>query len=259
MREINRALLYDIRTQRITDDLLAIKQLTKNCQKIIEVGSGTGRILKYLATTKNTVLTGIEIDSIMYEIGRQKCERNKNIRIINENFLKYRTSEKFDCVLFGFNVLTEFIDIPSRFAAINKAKQLLSDNGRIIITNDLPVFANWSKNNVKYEFPLSDPKLGKWICKINCSRDLINQISKCRVYYSQVDGSHPKVCDQYSSALLTRNELLVLYIASKLKIVAEYGSYDLVPLDANSQVVIHVLKTEKRAYSPLVISEGGNF
>ena len=244
MKEINRALLYDLRTQRITEDILDIKQLTKDFKNILEVGSGTGRILKHLASSKNVVLTGVEKDSLMCEIGRQKCERNKNIRVINEDFLKYQTSEKFDCVLFGFNVLTEFVDVRSRCLAIQKAKELLSSKGNIIIINDLPVFSDWSNIEAKYEFTLSDRNLGKWNCTIICTRDLINQTSKCRVSYLRVDADCRDIFDEYSSALLTRNELLILYMSNDLKIAEEYGSYDLNPLGTDSKVDIHILIPE---------------
>lgn len=49
------------------------------------------------------------------------------------------------------------------------------------------------------------------------------------------------VTDEYSLALLTRNELLATYRAAHLRLAHEYGSYDLTPLEDDSSMLIHVL------------------
>ena len=241
MKEINRVSLYDLRTRRVMRDIDPIRQLIKGSQYILEVGSGTGRILRHLAEAKNTTFVGVEVDPLMYEIGQQNCKVYKNVELIKSDFLQYKTDRKFDCILFSFNVLAEFLDVSSRFEALRKAKELLSTMGKIIIINELLSFADMSKMNVKYKFIIGDKSSGKWECAIDCSRDLIQQISRCRVTYSQIGGERLEVLDEYSNALLTRNELLTLYIGSGLKVDKKYGSYELGTLDTDSEVDIHVL------------------
>ena len=87
MNEINRGCLYDLRTRRITEDLKAIKLLVDKYDDVLEVGSGTGRILKYLAQTHRR-LTGIEKDYIMYTTAKQECEPYKNITLTQTDRLK---------------------------------------------------------------------------------------------------------------------------------------------------------------------------
>ncbi len=242
MGTINRALLYHLRTRRITSDLDAIAKLTRDSERLLEVGSGTGRIISHLAKTKNAHVVGLESDSLMHEVALSNCASHKNIELINISFCDFKTGSKYDCILFAFNVLTEFTDVQSRFQALRKARELLSPEGRIIVIYSLSDFADMARKNVRYSFNIEDLEFGKWKCTITCTRDFLSQISHCHVKYSQLGGGQLEVLDDYSSALLTRNELLALYLANGLTVTEEYGDYGLGPLNDSSTVNIHVLE-----------------
>lgn len=237
----NRADLYEIRTANFKCDIDAILNLTRGNQSILEVGSGTGRILNELAKSSVTLIVGVEINHEMCEFANKKFKQLNQLKIVNSNFLEYFSNQKFDCIIFSENTFAEFLEIDQRFEALQKAFSLLEENGQIILINFMHDFGDWHQEEKSYQFNLHSHKFGKWTCSINCKRNLMKQISICGLEYVH-QSSGISVRDSYQLALLTRNELLILYHSSGLKISQEFGSYELSPLDDKSALLIHVVK-----------------
>ena len=67
--------------------------------KIIEIGPGDGRLTAQLLHYEPRELKIIEIDPDLIHILKSKFNKNKNIRIINENILNYSLIENVDLII----------------------------------------------------------------------------------------------------------------------------------------------------------------
>lgn len=238
MTKITKADLYDLRTKSI-EDVAAIISLTKSHEKILEVGCGTGRILLALFEKGYKNICGVEIDDIFYKKALSKLD-GRQIRIYHTDFLDFDESEKYDKVLFTFNVFTEYLSIAQKLAALEKAKQLMADSGKIILSNLAHDFKGWSSKEITHNFDIND----QWNCQIDCDRNLLHQTSACSVVYTN-KHSKESFHDHYKVSLITRNELLAMFRLLRLKVTGEYGSYSLDDISKTSDIMIHVLESLK--------------
>lgn len=237
------AYMYHLRTKNVVQDIEAIKRLTVGCQSLLEVGSGTGRILFSLNHIDRRC--GVELNDDFVMFSKKNNAMPQTVSIYGENFLDAEISETYDVVLLAFNVMAEFLEIENRMALLAKCATLLTEKGRIIIINSMHDFASWAVAEKIFNFNLDDEEAARsWSCRIECARDLVQQISRCNVTYVSEEN---RVFDRYTSALITRNELLFMYKAAKLNVLEEYGSYELEPLSPESKVLIHVLQSNNFA------------
>jgi len=238
---VRSAELYDLRTKRIDSDRQALVDLV-GAGSTLEVGCGTGRVLQWLAQSGCRRLVGVERDSDMLEIARRKFEGLEGVELVRSDFLDFRTGEKFDRVLFAFNVLAEFQGPERRIAALSHARNLLAPDGCVVVVNMMHNFEDFSRSATHREFEIGSGK-ETWTVTIHCSLDRVVQRSFCRVAYHNV-ATGEEVRDAYVVDLLTRSELRACYIAAGLSIAAEYGSYALGRVDEESDVLISVLKSQ---------------
>ena len=241
---ITAADLYHARTRLIKSDFEAIARLVEG-RSVLEVGSGTGRILKTLLGTDCPRLVGVERDIDKLRIAEKILGSDHRLKLIHGVFPDACPRKRFGRVLFAFNVFAEFLEVASRLRALQKARALLEPEGRIVLVNSVHEFGSWATTVAEHRFPIKDEQTGKWICSIECRRDQLRQLSRCRVTYSKEGGGHADVVDTYELALLTRNELLTLYEAADLTLAEEFGSYDLGPIGEKSEVMIHVLGAKR--------------
>jgi SAM-dependent methyltransferase len=234
---MNIAELYHLRTSLIDSDLPAICELCRGVESVLEIGSGTGRILQALLPLPR--LVGVEINPEYLRFAQQRFAQHSHVQLIGANFLSVELAERFDRVLFVFNVLGEFHPVENRIAVLAKARSLLTPGGRVLVMNTVPDFENWFKKTTMHEWALAGAD--GWRCRIECERDFVEEVSRCTVSYSS-SNSEETIRDQYELALLTRSELRAIFAAAGLVVEAEYGCAALKPVTAQSDKLIHVLK-----------------
>ena len=103
--------------------------------KVLEIGSGDGRLANILSIRKKCRVFCVEKDFKMARIGNNKCVEILNIDIEGAE-LPYETGS-FDCIVLG-NVLEHFKE-PSKI--LTDLKKSLSDKGFIIYS--VPNIVNW--------------------------------------------------------------------------------------------------------------------
>ncbi len=117
MKIKDKAALYDCRTKNITSDIPSLIRLLKAEENILEVGSGTGRVLKQLAVHGFQNVNGVELDEAFFEASLLKLKPYMNqvsvykINLLDTNLLQIFGDKRFDKIIFPFNVFSEFIDI----------------------------------------------------------------------------------------------------------------------------------------------------
>jgi len=106
-------------------------------KKILEIGCGTGIITSFL--DKSNDITCVDPSKKSIDIAKKNVPYAK---FVQKRFEDFVTKEKFDLILFT-NIIA-VIPKQTRQSMINKAKNLLKKNGKIILTTvngDSPYFA----------------------------------------------------------------------------------------------------------------------
>lgn len=109
-----------------------INLLNLNYSKtVLEIGCGTGRIAKKIISQCKRYV-GIDISSKTVNVARKHFEDFENAFFVNEDFLKYKTSQKYDVI---YSTLT-FMHIEKKEEALINVSNLLKRKGEFILSID---------------------------------------------------------------------------------------------------------------------------
>ena len=109
-----------------------INLLNLNAYKtVLEIGCGTGRIAKKIIKQCKKYV-GIDISSKTVDVAKNHFKDFNNAFFINEDFLKYKDTEKYDVI---FSTLT-FMHIKDKKKALNNVFNLLKNKGEFILSID---------------------------------------------------------------------------------------------------------------------------
>ncbi len=129
---------YDGYVQRFTHDLAMYGAFCQPNHRILEVGCGTGRVLRYLLE-RGCRVTGVDISEEMLELARQKLaefERTGQVRLLCHDILKQPLAGEFDRVLVTFYTFNYFLDAPERF--LSNLRPSLAENAALILDLFVP-------------------------------------------------------------------------------------------------------------------------
>lgn len=128
------AAFYDLYVGKFSADFDFYYSYCNNDKSIVEIGCGTGRILKYLLG-KGLPVTGIDISDEMLQKAEAKLEpfvSSGHLKLLNHNFAEKPLETKFDVALLTFYTFNYILDKPETFLSnirqsLNKQAALLID------------------------------------------------------------------------------------------------------------------------------------
>jgi S-adenosylmethionine-diacylgycerolhomoserine-N-methlytransferase len=97
---------------------------------LLEIGCGTGHILKSLAQSTDCKLTGIDLSPEMLEIAKRKLP--PEIILHQTDLADFNPDEKFDAALLSYVFTLDFVKNEEH---IKKVKRLLKPDGRIYVVD----------------------------------------------------------------------------------------------------------------------------
>ncbi|MBE5753291.1 MAG: methyltransferase domain-containing protein [Clostridiales bacterium] len=100
-------------------------------KEVLEIGCGTGRITKKIISQCKTYV-GIDISKKTIDIARKHFGNFNNAFFHNEDFLDYKTNQKYDVI---YSTLT-FMHIKEKVKALNNVFNLLKRNGKFVLSID---------------------------------------------------------------------------------------------------------------------------
>jgi ubiquinone/menaquinone biosynthesis C-methylase UbiE len=141
---------YDLYAGNYTEDLEFYKSICKNQDKIIEIGCGTGRVLKSFLDSAFKI-TGVDISDEMLEISKKKLETyiiRKQLVLLNHDFSNNRFDKQFDKVLITFYTFNYIIQKPAVFLknvydSLNEQAVLIMDLFFPQSHNDASIEKKW--------------------------------------------------------------------------------------------------------------------
>lgn len=111
---------------------LPIQILNSNVSKqgkILEIGCGYGRVLKFLFDSGYKNLTGVDISDHLIKRARINLP---NCNYIIANFLEFATTEKFDCIIMCA-VMEYIVKQSDREKLVDKIYSILNERGFVFV------------------------------------------------------------------------------------------------------------------------------
>lgn len=152
------AVFYDLYVGRFSADFDFYHSYCSNDKSIVEIGCGTGRILKYLLG-KGFSVTGIDISDEMLQKAEAKLEpfvSSGHLKLLNHNFAENPFETKFDVALLTFYTFNYILDKPEAFLtnihrSLNKQAALLIDVFYPMPLKNIDIDSIWTEKSFEIE------------------------------------------------------------------------------------------------------------
>ncbi len=144
--------------------------------KILEIGSGTGRLLTE-ALASGADIYGIDISPAMIEVLRTKLPSEQRQRISLQSIVDFRSGSGYDLIIAPFRVFMHLTEITDQLNALNNVCRNLKPGGKFIFdvfNPDLKPLISGLDNITDFD---GEYEPGKNLRRITSTKpDLINQI-----------------------------------------------------------------------------------
>ncbi len=188
------ARFYDAEHVAKTDDLELYASLAEDYgSPILDVGSGTGRIVLHLAAEGHTVY-GIERNQAMFAYAENKIVDNPfadHIHLHYGDVFSYEPKTQFSLILLTYNLLMHFHTQEEQLRLLKLLRQWVSDDGLVVF--DLPnagdAFGAQDTDALTLEHTFIDPETGHLIMLQSTSHiDRTTQMLRAMWIYDEVHG-----------------------------------------------------------------------
>jgi SAM-dependent methyltransferase len=173
------ARFYDLIYHQVRDSVdnrFYLEKIKSTKGKVLEVGSGTGRLL--VEALKNGAdIYGIDISPAMLDILKAKLAEEQQKRISLQNIVDFKSDYKFDLIIAPFRVFMHLIEKTDQIKALNNIYNHLNKGGYFIFDvfmPDLKMLLQGLKNSIDFEGEYEPGNRVKRI--VSTKPDIINQI-----------------------------------------------------------------------------------
>ena len=216
---------------------------TKAAPGILELGSGTGRILIPLAAAGFNV-TGVDMSDDMIGLCKDKLSREplstrERTKIVKGNVTDLDLGEKFDLAIAPCNLLSCLTGPGEALSLLKTARRHLKDSGAFILDCSIPdIRLMVNSHGVTRTFEFTHPVTGTTIIVVFTPHyDFVNQLETDHIVLEERDGD----------TLLRRaetNQTLAFYFPREVRLMLETAGLEVfheqgsviedIPLDKNA-------------------------
>jgi len=258
MKTLSADIFYDTSYKNKTD-----RNFYRQCMQryphdnVLEIGSGTGRILFDIAKS-GTKIDGIEPNYSRFCIAKEKLKKSadnikNNVGLYNCDLEHFATLHKYSMIIMPFRVLQEFASADEQEQALKKLKTFLKPGGLLIfdVINPNVKMLSLKPSAHKIMKTKQYQKGGKTFVKESVLKkiDVKNQIMSCEQVYYFTEGANTKKVFKYKykSRYLFYAELVNLVRFLNYQIVDVFGSFTFKEFDklGKPKNIIMVLKNKE--------------
>lgn len=134
------ARFYDLIYHQVRDGVdnnYYLRKINQTKGKILEVGSGTGRLLTE-ALKNGADIYGIDISPAMIDILKAKLDEDKRSRITLQNIVDFRFESGFDLIIAPFRVFMHLTEKSDQIKALDNIYDHLNPGGTFIFDAFVP-------------------------------------------------------------------------------------------------------------------------
>ncbi|MBR9707039.1 MAG: methyltransferase domain-containing protein [Candidatus Diapherotrites archaeon] len=123
-----------LETNLLKEEDIALSKHAPKVRKIIDLGSGTGRLFSSLRKKyENALITGVELNPKMFLKAKKTASRNNVTLIKNDLIDELHNYRDLDLVLCLGNVYSAFLDVRDRDALLDAVRSSLNEKGKFFI------------------------------------------------------------------------------------------------------------------------------
>ena len=224
---------------------------------ILELGSGTGRVLLPLARAGHDV-TGIDLSESMLDVCRARLlgeapEVRARVELVAADMTSFDLGRRFAMVTIPFGSFQHLLTVEQQFACLDRCRAHLQPHGTLVI--DLPnpdpaplsaVHAESADGEAAAEVVewTAGRRIRWWATMSDAQRSL--QCYAFEVTYEVIaaDGASRRLSETLLLRYVFRYELEHLLVRAGYRVVALYGDYDRSPFADRSPAMIVVAEPE---------------
>jgi len=239
---------YDILHAGLTDVDSYIEFARKFGPDILELGSGTGRILIPLARAGFSV-AGVDYSDDMIARCRAKLElEHESVKakaaIVKQDVTQLKLDRKFDLIIAPCNMINHFLEPAPLIKMFRGVKRHLKPTGVFILDNSIPdipymVDINRVERIAAFEHPLTGTKI---IDRFTSTYDFVNQLEHNVIHLEEYDEEHNLLREASYSITMAYyfpRELRLMLEMAGLEVFHEQGSLDEdIPIGADSTQMV---------------------
>lgn len=222
---------------------------------ILELGSGTGRILIPLANEGFNV-TGVDSskDMIARCLGKLALE-NKAVRsrltLVNQNVTRLKLGRKFDLIIAPCNMMNHFTDPADLAQTFHSVVRHLKQKGVFIFDVSVPnipymVYINGVERVFNFEHPLTGTKI---VNRFVSTYDFVKQLEQNSIHLEEYDETDNLLREAHHTGTMTYffpRELRTMLESKGLRIFHEQGSLmESKPIDDDSSEMVFFCQLTK--------------
>ena len=246
------ARFYDLFYQQRDDDLAMYCDLARDAGgPILELGSGTGRVLVPLALEGHQV-TGLDFSTAMLTIAQQKvnaAQASEQVELVQGDIRDFDLASHFAMTIVPINTFMHCYDIDQQLACLGCIRRHLQPGGRLIIDVYHPDLESLLEADGRLisEGTVLDPRSGHTIHHVYSRLlDIANQTQDITFIVEETDseGQVRRTFFPFRMRFVYRYEMELLLRLAGYNLEAVYGSYALEPFESMSEKMIFVSRTE---------------
>jgi len=239
--------IYDILHSGLSDVEAYVGYGHRFGKKILELGSGTGRVLIPLARAEMQV-TGVDVSDDMlgiceHKLGNECPDTQKRIRLIKADVIDLQLNDVFDLIIAPCNLINCLTGPGEGLALLRSAKRHLKDGGVFILDNSVPDISDMVRSDgVTMTYNFTHPTTGTAIRDIFTARyNFCLQTETDHIILEERDGDKllRRAETEDTLTFYMPRELRMMFGPAGLQIFHEQGSIMKdVPIDAGAREMV---------------------
>lgn len=240
---------YDAENVEMTDDLPLYSVLADiHGSPILDVGSGTGRVMLHLAQ-EGHYCVGVDTSHQMLERARQKVEGladlESRVEFVEGDIATYRADQPFKMILLPYHTFMHFQDQEEQLQVLAQLTNNLAEGGVMVfdLANAGEAFSTQDDHAIALERTFIEPQTGHVVMQQSVSTlNRVTQHLEITWIYDEIytDGTVRRTVAPLLLRYVFFSEMKLLLAASGLKIIDVYGDYDQSPFEDGSPRMIIV-------------------
>ena len=210
---------------------------------ILEIGSGTGRLLIPLAKERVRIV-GVEPSSEMARICRDKALKDglSDVNILEANARDFHTDTRFKFAFIACNTFQHFLSTEDQKSSLLNIKKHLATRGKLIVDMVIPdvnemVSSNGKQEIIEKKKPVNGNKI---VDKFTPKYDFVNQIEDDEIILEEYHGDSivkQSIANVKMTYIFPR-ELLLLLTSCGYRINNVWKNYKGAPLDMQANMIV---------------------